>query len=111
MLVSDDLLIAATEPTSTVEDAGMTPGDWTQLRRYQASPYGGVLLELRPGVTIKRRRELESELGENFWTSVTYCGSAFIVCVIYIKPKSSDAVYRSALFNAESDCSGPHEKY
>lgn len=112
MLISDHLLVAATETflDDSVEDAEVVPDDWKLLRRDRVSRCGGVLLAARPGVTLHRRRELESELGEDLWATVTYRGISFIVCVVYIRPTATDDVYMNVFCNIESFLSDSNTK-
>ncbi|KAF9797199.1 hypothetical protein SFRURICE_006181 [Spodoptera frugiperda] len=76
-------------------DSELEGGDWCILRRDRNAPCGGVLLAARTPLVLRRRREYETECGEDLWASFVWHGLAFLVCVMYIKPSASDEDYMS----------------
>ncbi|KAF9823335.1 hypothetical protein SFRURICE_012754, partial [Spodoptera frugiperda] len=44
-------------------------------------------------IVLCRRRDLETESGEDLWADFTWCGRSVHVCVVYIKPSASDDEY------------------
>lgn len=90
-------IVAVTESflTDAIEDSELLCGDWTVLRRDRAtgSRGGGVLLTARPGLDMRRRRELETQNGEDMWVSFALEGIIYNLCVVYIPPSASDDVY------------------
>lgn len=85
-------LVAVTESflDTSVEDSELVCGDWSIVRRDRGTPCGGVLLAARTPITLRRRLDLETDVGEDLWASFTWCGRPFHVCVVYLKPSSSD---------------------
>ncbi|XP_022818660.1 uncharacterized protein LOC111351123 [Spodoptera litura] len=90
-------LVAITETflDSSVLDSEIETGDWCILRRDRNAPCGGVLLAARAPLVLRRRREYETECGEDLWASFTWHSLAFLVCVVYIKPSANDEDYMS----------------
>ncbi|PZC70519.1 hypothetical protein B5X24_HaOG215757 [Helicoverpa armigera] len=97
-------LVAVTETflDSSVMDSELVSGDWSILRRDRDTPCGGVLLAARTPLALRRRREYETDSGEDLWASFTWQGLAFLVCVVYIKPSASDEDYMSWFCKTES---------
>lgn len=54
---------------------------------------GGVLIAARPGLVLRRRRDLESPAGEDLWVTFVHDSVTFYLCVIYIPPSAIDEVY------------------
>ncbi|CAH0727670.1 unnamed protein product, partial [Brenthis ino] len=97
-------IVAVTESflDDTVEDAEISGGSWSVLRRDRGSPCGGVLIVARPGILLQRRRELETDSGEDLWVSCNIQGRSMFICVIYIKPSASDEDYMNLFCKIES---------
>ncbi|KAF9405624.1 hypothetical protein HW555_013728 [Spodoptera exigua] len=74
------------------------------LRRDRGTPCGGVLLMARAPIVLRRRRELETECGEDLWASFTCRSSrsSVYVCVVYIKPSATDSDYMTWFTKVES---------
>lgn len=85
-----------------MHDAEVASDGWSLLRRDRATYAGGVLLAARPGLSVRRRPELESDRGEDLWVSFTIEQTIFNICVVYIPPKSPESVYLHFFQNVES---------
>lgn len=102
-LIPHDLVaITETYLDDSVGDAELTDRHWSVHRRDRKSPCGGVLLAARSPITLHRRPELETDCGEDLWTSFTWHGSTCFICVVYIKPKSTDFDYIRFFCKVES---------
>ncbi|KAI5647019.1 phosphotyrosine interaction domain (PTB/PID) domain-containing protein [Phthorimaea operculella] len=96
LLLSEADLICVTESNldQSILDSELSPGGWSILRRdRELRGGGGVLLAARPGITLARRRELETDGGEDLWASFSLRNKNINVCVFYIPPSSKDEVY------------------
>lgn len=103
-------LVAVTETflRDGVNDGELAAEDWSVLRKDRNNAIlgtgggGGVLLLARPGISLVRRRDLETDRGEDLWASVIIGNTTFYVCVVYIPPRSLDSVYWSFFEKVES---------
>lgn len=97
LLCLDCDLIAVTESflTDAVENPELVGCEWSVERRDRAGGLrgGGVLLAARPGLVLRRRRELETLFVEDLWVVCTYNDIKCFICVVYIPPGTSDDVY------------------
>lgn len=100
-------LIAVTETNldESISDNESSPYGWNVIRRDRTTRGGGVLLAARPGVQIRRKVEFETTLGEDLWASVTCSGREYLVCVVYLKPTSTDSDYMTWFCKVEANTS------
>lgn len=77
-------------------------GNWSIQRRDRDSPGGGVLLAAREGITLQRRKDLETARGEDLWASFSIQGGTVFVCVVYISPSATDNIYLDWFCKVES---------
>lgn len=104
LLLAEHDLVAVTETNldHSIEDAELSSGDWSILRRDRVTMGGGVLLAARPGVTMKRRHDLETDRGEDLWAMTTIDGHNIYVCVVYVKPTAMDDDYMTWFCKVEN---------
>lgn len=95
LMLTDHNIVAITETflDNSVEDSELECGDWSILRRDRNTPCGGVALAARSPIVLKRRRDLETDNGEDLWASFSWHGRPCYACVVYIKPSASDSDY------------------
>ncbi|KAH9637473.1 hypothetical protein HF086_010884 [Spodoptera exigua] len=88
-------LLGATETflDPSVVDSELVIGGWSVIRRDRCGYGGGVLFASKLGVSPTRVREFETPKGEDLWVKFTYQKSSVHVCVEYIPPSTTDAVY------------------
>lgn len=98
-------LIAVTETNldSTIDDQEVLPYGWSMLRRDRGTRGGGVLLAARPGITLRRRSDMETACGEDLWASVTVNDCDYEVCVVYLKPTSTNRDYMTWFCRVENN--------
>ena len=102
--IIDQDLIAATETflDTSVEDTELVNSEWNVLRRDRGTPCGGVLLMARSPIVLRRRREFETDCGEDLWSSFKWHGHPIYVCVVYVKPSATDSDYMTWFTKVES---------
>ncbi|CAK1579649.1 unnamed protein product [Parnassius mnemosyne] len=95
LLILEYTIVAATETflDSSVEDAEVVCGGWSLIRRDRRTYGGGVLLSTKPSITPVRQHNLETLNGEDVWIKFNFHGINVNVCVVYIPPSATDAVY------------------
>ncbi|XP_073946571.1 uncharacterized protein [Choristoneura fumiferana] len=91
----DIVSVTETFLTGAVHDSELVECGWSVLRRDRATGArgGGVLIAARPGLVLRRRRDLESPAGEDLWVTFVHDSVTFYLCVIYIPPSVIDEVY------------------
>ncbi|XP_045773470.1 uncharacterized protein LOC123872917 isoform X2 [Maniola jurtina] len=72
------------------------------MRRDRCTPCGGVMILARHGILMRRRRDLETDAGEDLWVVFTLRNRSVYVCVVYIKPSASDSDYFDWFCKVES---------
>lgn len=104
LTVLEHHLVAASETflNGSVEDSELICSDWSIVRRDRATPCGGVLLAARAPIVLLRRRDLETDSGEDLWASFKWRGLSLYVCVVYIKPSANDSEYMEWFTKVES---------
>lgn len=106
LAVLEHNVVAVTETflDNSVEDSELVCGDWSILRRDRCSPCGGVALAARAPIVLRRRRDLETDSGEDLWACFHWHGTPIYVCVVYIKPSAKDSDYMQFFCKIESFC-------
>jgi hypothetical protein len=102
LLEHDIIAVTETFLDQSVMDAEVAHNDWNVLRRDRGSWGGGVLLAARSGLSLLRRRDLETTSGEDLWATVTINSHTYFLCVVYIPPGVNDCVYFELFFKIES---------
>lgn len=102
----DNMLIAVSETflDGSVEDAEIILDGWNLFRRDRETRCGGVMLAAGPGsgINLIRRRDLETQSGEDLWASFNHRGISVYICVVYIPPKAPDSDYMAWFCKVES---------
>lgn len=104
LALSEHNLVAVTETflDSSVEDSELICGDWNIIRRDRSTPCGGVALAARAPIVLRRRRDLETDNGEDLWASFTWHGRSVFMCVVYLKPSASESDYMRWFYKIET---------
>uniref|UniRef100_A0A2A4JG69 PHD-type domain-containing protein n=1 Tax=Heliothis virescens TaxID=7102 RepID=A0A2A4JG69_HELVI len=95
-------LAAVTETflDSSIADSELETGDWNVLRRDRNTPCGGVLLAARTPLVLHRRREYETDSGEDLWASFTCHGRSYLyggmLDVVLVRDGSHEVCVSSA---------------
>ncbi|KAH9638826.1 hypothetical protein HF086_012779 [Spodoptera exigua] len=76
-------------------DSELVIGDWSILRRDRDTLCGGVLLAARTPLALRRRREYETDSGEDLWASFTWQDS-IVPPDAYHLPLEAEVSYESA---------------
>jgi hypothetical protein len=103
LLDHDFVAVTETFLDSSVQDAELCSGGWGVIRRDRATFGGGVLIATRPGITLDRRRDIETDCGEDLWVSFKMHNVNVHLCVVYINPRVKDDAYMNWFHTVETN--------